>query len=1153
MDDLAAHVRTYCTLSTLSAEADAALSGVVASLQGASSGGRTLLQLIESSQEVLTSTDDGVRNRGTMLLAEVLTRHAPALLAGQTPAQVATLLSFFADRLQDEPCVREVLRGARRAVDSVEPGAGPEVAAAVAKLCDGVFTHVHVQSLSLSDRNNAYQLVHAAVVRFALAPAALGDNAVLGFVGIMDGERDPRNLKLCFSVIPPLAAAHLSSTSDAEALFNVFSCYFPITFTPPPNDTVGITSDMLREGLLECLSCHMLVASQALDLAQGKLASADPGQTRLDAMDVIAALASRFTVTRSMGTRGVRQVWSLLRLQIMDSSEAEVQARARSCLRHLLRLAAQEEAAADDEGAGGAQATTRTTAIPDDLVMGTAPALADDLLAGSPREHLMKQIRMQCMVDLKSPEEARARRGASALMCAISAHPRTAAPVLREALQALRDIILAPARGTASAPLPRQLAALEVLLQIVLSARSLWAYMTSNTPAQDLQHPLSANGQEVFECVSGVVQLPGDEGSTESAAVRLAALDVVVELVTDDRVLAQEMEVKVAELACMTLAAARTAEAAQRCAEAVAKLAQAWAGGSREVVVGECVVPRLLQALSAAAVSDADAEARQHAELQLAKASELLARLAALSAATTARALPRMLAALERGKYVRAWRVCAADERVSSGKAGVLAVLGALTGMAPARAAELAGEAMAAVLDPIVEASAAERGGAEGPCAETMCAVGGFVGAVLQGLPGDGREHRELASRVFGKVVPSAWAGAAQRGLGSVGSGGEAKELLGVLCAAVQACHPSALEGVVGGGGCAGAEATSMVGDGGCVSGLDVAFGLWDLSAAACREGGAWRSDGALAGDEAVYVRGLVCAVNKLGDEDVDRFVSAMFAGALRPLLAAGGEAQAGVAAVVGGAVVAGLFARGCKRAMEGVDFFFALLGRCEGEVALAGAGAYEVLTRASSGLGLNKDGHARVKKLWRQRLLSSELPRLSEGYTSAPPAQKGVYLQALTYVLRGAPAEAVVMDLPRVLPLLVQALACPETPSKVAALALLLSFLAPTATAGASAAAPAPGPGEAGSVAAAGKLLEGHVSTLVPSLLAAAKFPGSLKVRCLSVECLAVLPSHVPFHKVYPLRAQVTRELGSRLADHKRCVRQRAATCRNIWYMLTS
>ncbi len=56
----------------------------------------------------------------------------------------------------------------------------------------------------------------------------------------------------------------------------------------------------------------------------------------------------------------------------------------------------------------------------------------DDLLAGSPLVHLMRQIKMQCMVDVKSPEEARARRGASALMCAISAHPRAAALVLGE-------------------------------------------------------------------------------------------------------------------------------------------------------------------------------------------------------------------------------------------------------------------------------------------------------------------------------------------------------------------------------------------------------------------------------------------------------------------------------------------------------------------------------------------------------------------------------------------------------------------------------------------------------------------------------------------------------------------------------------------------
>jgi len=33
-----------------------------------------------------------------------------------------------------------------------------------------------------------------------------------------------------------------------------------------------------------------------------------------------------------------------------------------------------------------------------------------EMLAGSPMSQLMKQVKMQCLVDVKSPEEARARR-----------------------------------------------------------------------------------------------------------------------------------------------------------------------------------------------------------------------------------------------------------------------------------------------------------------------------------------------------------------------------------------------------------------------------------------------------------------------------------------------------------------------------------------------------------------------------------------------------------------------------------------------------------------------------------------------------------------------------------------------------------------------
>lgn len=45
---------------------------------------------------------------------------------------------------------------------------------------------------------------------------------------------------------------------------------------------------------------------------------------------------------------------------------------------------------------------------------------------------------------------------------------------------------------------------------------------------------------------------------------------------------------------------------------------------------------------------------------------------------------------------------------------------------------------------------------------------------------------------------------------------------------------------------------------------------------------------------------------------------------------------------------------------------------------------------------------------------------------------------------------------------------------------------------------------------------------------------------------------SHLTFSSLRP-SVQVTRELSANLADHKRCVRLRAAHCRNVWYMLSS
>lgn len=104
-----------------------------------------------------------------------------------------------------------------------------------------------------------------------------GEDVINGVLRSIAGEKDPRCLLQCFRIIQylstvfaPIISQHsqtvskpLATTLSAayvpslpEKIFEAASCYFPITFHPPPNDPYGITHDLLVTTLMEAMISH---------------------------------------------------------------------------------------------------------------------------------------------------------------------------------------------------------------------------------------------------------------------------------------------------------------------------------------------------------------------------------------------------------------------------------------------------------------------------------------------------------------------------------------------------------------------------------------------------------------------------------------------------------------------------------------------------------------------------------------------------------------------------------------------------------------------------------------------------------------------------------------------------------------------------------
>lgn len=284
-----------------------------------------MTKLVQELQAELTHVDAKARMRGTEALVRGIRR---VQVGGWDVQQVQALLLFFQERMDDWSAVGPVLRGCdallRKADETNVELEHEPVQTTILTL----FRKGQVPVLSQESRNAALELLMRLLKKpYRRAVAELGHELVEGVVATVDGERDPRNLILVFQVLVELyqtgpddpQALHDALLQGSEDAMDLLACYFPLTFTPPPNDPHGVTRDQLAHQLCRAMTCSVHLVPHCVPLVLEKLKSSH-AQAKVDALDTISAMASNMPLDAVQDE--VMVVWRALRSEIVKADES---------------------------------------------------------------------------------------------------------------------------------------------------------------------------------------------------------------------------------------------------------------------------------------------------------------------------------------------------------------------------------------------------------------------------------------------------------------------------------------------------------------------------------------------------------------------------------------------------------------------------------------------------------------------------------------------------------------------------------------------------------------------------------------------------------------------------------------------------------------
>ncbi|KAM5141580.1 MMS19 nucleotide excision repair protein homolog [Mantella aurantiaca] len=305
---------------------------------GVKDGAFTVLQVVESLGSCLANPEPRSRGRGVQLLSQVLLQCYSRL----TEKEVEVLVVFYENRLKDHHVIiPHVLQGLKALSMSEVFPLGLAVS-----ILKSIFQEVHVQSLMQLDRHTVYLIITNFMKSREEELKSLGADFTFGFIQVMDGEKDPRNLLVAFRIVHDIITKNYTLGPFVEELFEVVSCYFPIDFTPPSSDPHGITREDLILGLRAVLSATPRFAEFLLPLLIEKMDS-DIQSAKLDSLQTLKDTCA------VCGQKELKEflpgLWSSIRREVFQTASEKVETEGLAALQALSACLSRSVLGSDSE------------------------------------------------------------------------------------------------------------------------------------------------------------------------------------------------------------------------------------------------------------------------------------------------------------------------------------------------------------------------------------------------------------------------------------------------------------------------------------------------------------------------------------------------------------------------------------------------------------------------------------------------------------------------------------------------------------------------------------------------------------------------------------------------------------------------------------